>query len=238
MVSIKIDYREQELMKHCEFEYEQSNLSIGDIYLVFDEKYEILVERKTATDFWHSITDGRYREQRSRLLEWKNDSETRFIIYLIEGDDINSIEPVKCAIHRLVLLYHVSIWNTKNVYESSRYILWLRSQKTLFEKRSIHKDQIHSLSNEMKKKRMVQTPKNMLLAFLSAIPGISFEMAQELSKTSETIQEFFQYCIQSKSKAISNILYKTKSNNTRKFGKEKSKKLFEIMGLDAYDDLY
>ena len=50
--------------------YEQ--LSIGDILIKKDDKILYIFERKTCDDLLSNITDGRYREQKYRLLEHFN----------------------------------------------------------------------------------------------------------------------------------------------------------------------
>jgi len=101
---IKIDNREQELIKLCkhyieiipnykDLELIVEALPLGDVIIgnnktkengtqIFEEK--VIVERKSLTDLASSIKDGRYEEQSYRL----NGSpvHNHNIIYLIEGD--------------------------------------------------------------------------------------------------------------------------------------------------------
>ncbi len=86
-----IDNREKDLkiaFKNAEFK----NLDIGDIQINYnkDGKDEIflLIERKTMEDLIASVNDGRYREQKKRLLQSGIPKER--IMYLLEGssDDI------------------------------------------------------------------------------------------------------------------------------------------------------
>lgn len=86
-----IDNREKDLkaaFKNAEYK----NLDIGDIQINYnkDGKDEIflLIERKTMEDLIASVNDGRYREQKKRLIESGIPKER--IMYLLEGssDDI------------------------------------------------------------------------------------------------------------------------------------------------------
>lgn len=68
-------------------QYKTENLSVGDIiiqHLATDNKtYEIIIERKCVCDMVASIKDGRYKEQKLRLLSQQKQNVK--IAYLIEG---------------------------------------------------------------------------------------------------------------------------------------------------------
>ena len=60
-------------------------LDLGDIHFVDEnDNIKCIIERKTVSDLSSSIKDSRSREQRSRLLSFRNETNCR-IIYLIEG---------------------------------------------------------------------------------------------------------------------------------------------------------
>ena len=90
ILNCKIDVRERDLRHLIEKSKILSErtlyeaLDIGDI--VFEKEGEIILilERKTATDLSSSICDGRYKEQKSRLIA--SGIDRRRIMYLIEGD--------------------------------------------------------------------------------------------------------------------------------------------------------
>ena len=91
---ITLDSREMQLIslmksrdldKYASFiNIESKQLDIGDIHITFAGKSWIF-ERKTVNDLMASIKDGRYREQKARLISTGLD-----ITYIIEGDDIVS----------------------------------------------------------------------------------------------------------------------------------------------------
>jgi len=92
---IKIDCREQELLKKCQNTLEivpnfknigiqTENLPLGDIIINDGIKDRIIIERKTLADLAASIKDGRYEEQSYRLNGIPHHNHN--IIYLIEGD--------------------------------------------------------------------------------------------------------------------------------------------------------
>ena len=100
---IKIDTRETELIKFCEYfllncpSYKEVKivvepLPIADIILVEEGKEIVFIERKSIKDLSASIKDGRYEEQSFRLNGLSINNHN--IIYLIEGD-VNKFNPFK-----------------------------------------------------------------------------------------------------------------------------------------------
>ena len=59
------------------------NLDLGDYLFKYNNQPILIIERKTIEDLASSIKDGRYREQKTRLLNTYNKKN---ILYLIEGD--------------------------------------------------------------------------------------------------------------------------------------------------------
>jgi ERCC4-type nuclease len=94
-MKIKIDCREQELLKKCQntleivpsfknLEIQTENLPLGDIIINDGTTDRLIIERKSLTDLAASIKDGRYEEQSYRLNGISHHNHN--IIYLIEGD--------------------------------------------------------------------------------------------------------------------------------------------------------
>lgn len=85
-MTLAIDSRERGLLKCLAEKYAVEpavkQLSLGDAVVSAGNK-TILVERKTVADLAASIADGRYREQRARLLDAQGSGCTA--MYIIEG---------------------------------------------------------------------------------------------------------------------------------------------------------
>uniref|UniRef100_A0A6C0K6E8 ERCC4 domain-containing protein n=1 Tax=viral metagenome TaxID=1070528 RepID=A0A6C0K6E8_9ZZZZ len=203
MESLEIDMRERGLMTALgeRVTYRQENLVIGDLLFVFPMEHRLCIERKTWCDLWSSITDGRFREQRARLLEWSRASPSQHhVLYLIEGkpEDVGTTPRDTClkTIHRLAILYGFAVWRTKSIKESADYVVWLTEQKTLFKNiEDTVTTRIEDLSRTMAKtKKDVQTPRHYLLAFLQSVSGISSAMAGAIAGESSSLQEFFEKC--------------------------------------------
>ena len=92
---IKVDVREQELLKHMQhfistiqsfndLKIITENLPLGDVIIADDIEDKIIIERKSVSDLVASIKDGRYEEQSYRLNGLQHHNHN--IYYLIEGD--------------------------------------------------------------------------------------------------------------------------------------------------------
>jgi len=87
MIQIRIDQRESHLLHALSSslpkkQFEKKLLEVGDIQLWKDDQPLVIIERKTFPDFFQSCRDGRYREQKHRLLQ----SPFPYKVYLFEGD--------------------------------------------------------------------------------------------------------------------------------------------------------
>ena len=119
-----VDYRERgliELLPGCVVK----NLVLGDITIERDGKDLVIIERKTISDFAASISDGRYRDQSARLLEY--DIPTHNVVYLLEG----SLSPYRQSIPKSTLLASLtslmlgkgfSVMRTTSLAETAEFV--------------------------------------------------------------------------------------------------------------------
>jgi len=233
MNKIIIDNRENAIFPYLSsLPYTKENLILGDYLISYKDGKNLCIERKTWKDLWSSILDGRFREQRSRLLEWKNNDN--FVIYLIEGQLEENQDTCRKTVHRLVLVYHFAVWFSENIEDSAKYLKWLCDQNTLFKESSPLQDQISKLSSSIvKKKKDVQTPHHYLIAFLQSISGISFDIAtQIIHDGNHDLKSFISFYSQTEGLALlAEKTYKTKTDKNRKLGKEKAKRILEMIGI-------
>ena len=80
-MNLIIDSRETKLLALLRIPHTVESLPIGDI-MIESPDHRLLIERKTCEDLTASIKDGRYREQRSRLLSWKQDNNKVSFIFI------------------------------------------------------------------------------------------------------------------------------------------------------------
>lgn len=209
-MNLIIDAREIKLSSLMRIPFKSESLPIGDILIESDD-HRLLIERKTCEDLKASIKDGRFREQRSRLLSWKTPNQK--VIYIIEG----CLDDDRRVIHRLMIAYDIPVWRTSSTEETRDYIEWIHGNGLdgFFKKRDIEKDRIENIrfSCELSKKKII-TPKNLLVSALSSINGVSYEMAKSLSGSFENIRQFVKEFDPDKS-----IEYTTVNGSTKKIGK-------------------
>lgn len=98
-MKLYIDSREHQLISlfsETDIQIEQKQLDIGDILITDDnDQVYCIIERKTIKDMLASVKDGRYKEQKLRLLSNFNKKHILYLIedfYSFEGLNNKSIE--------------------------------------------------------------------------------------------------------------------------------------------------
>lgn len=85
-VAIVVDYRETELTRYFQqfakedIEVRIENLKYGDVHIVAAAAKTLVFERKSFVDLASSIKDGRYKEQKSRMMSHHAPREITYII--------------------------------------------------------------------------------------------------------------------------------------------------------------
>lgn len=138
-IVIQVDSRERDLCellkKQDQVSVSSMSLEIGDIMIVTPEKPLLIIERKTLGDLASSNRDGRYREQRARLLSMRGQGIA--ICYLIEqgqgwSAELNRVwiggvteSLLLTLVTRLQLHYGIPVLTSKDVSCSSTLIMHL-----------------------------------------------------------------------------------------------------------------
>tara|TARA_Y100000591_G_C21852636_1_gene712674 strand:+ start:562 stop:1275 length:714 start_codon:yes stop_codon:yes gene_type:complete len=234
MVKVIIDSRESKLkeilMGEADFEFQ--NLDIGDIIFKKDDKTILVVERKTESDLYSSIRDGRYKEQKLRLTSSYSLNQ---ILYLIEESKnkfkINE-SIVKGAIINMTFRDNIKIIFSKNLIETSEYIRMLKKkiEKTpeFFIKIQEEKSETSYLDTVKVAKKDNMNPKLCNIVQLSQIPGVSKQTAETIiNKYGSLTNLITEYNKLDKDKAIP-MLKEIKLAN-RKVGPVLSKRIYEYL---------
>ena len=154
------------------------NLTQGDIHITYKNLVHIF-ERKTLQDLHASILDGRYKEQKARLL---SNVSQKYITYIIEGDNILSSNTysknksmIQSAYLHTLFRDNIRILYTKNIVETTTLIL-LISTKIIDKSDKCYTDFI-----KLKKKKIdnIDT-KSCFIMQLSQIPMISNVIAKNI----------------------------------------------------------
>lgn len=185
MIQLHVDYRENKLLDilNCKDNVQVKPLLLGDFY-IHDEEHEILVERKTWLDLRSSLRDNRYREQRSRLLLWREQKDNRQVIYIIEGIDNGEYAVEKKSCLRLMIGYSLPVFFTSSVEETKNRLEDIYQHDSLqafFKTRLLEQDQLESRLSGVRKKNY-EDEKLFLLATISSLRGVSSEIAIAIGK--------------------------------------------------------
>ena len=145
-----IDNRERDL---CEYynkdeEIKFENLDLGDIVMKINDKIVILIERKTLSDLCKSIKDGRYKEQKNRILHSLNNKVRK--IYLIEGNNFKKFTMNRkiydSVVYNTMIRDNIHILKSDDVYSSVSIINSIYKRCKKFNKKIY--DEIYNNTSE------------------------------------------------------------------------------------------
>ena len=252
-MNLVIDSRESKLKKY--FTSSDKNipisfqsLDIGDIQLVSqsDNSIQYIIERKSISDLYSSINDGRYREQKARLLG--SVSKNR-VAYIIEGNILDTTlklgalqrKIVQAAIVNMSLRDKITVYRTSNSVETGMFVEliykkvsenpdWLVSQVNESTENTESQSYNH-LVKTVKKENM--TPLICQKVQLAQIPGVSHSMADKVLDNYKSIPHLIeQYnlieSVDEKRKLLQNIQVSEK----RKLGKVLSARIYDFLFFD------
>lgn len=235
MITILIDSREQQfasllrsrdLDKYAvEIEFRIQSLDIGDIHLCYENKVWIF-ERKTVKDMIASIHDGRYKEQKQRLLASGLDCS-----YVIEGDDILSSRHEKyqsvlsSAYIHTIYRDGMKVIFTKHIADTCTFILTMCTK--IIDKPqnfiSDHPTQDYIDCIKLKTKKIDNiTPDICFIMQLAQIPSISNVIAKNIQKVYPTMKVLIKTLDDAEDKVA--VLCQIE-----KIGKEKASKILEYL---------
>lgn len=246
---IKFDHREREVIQIFEekgYILEKENLDLGDIQFIdFETKnIIIIIERKTLSDLSASIKDGRYKEQKERLIH-SIDEKIRKII-LIEGSNMNDFDlPLKTydsIIINTLIRDNIHIHITNSIYDSVQFI-----ENIIFNIPKYYDDLknniLHGISikNEISTIQMVKkdnlTPEICFRNMLCQINGISNKIALVFVKKYSNMKNFINSFENMEVKNIIHTIANEKNEtNNRKIGNKIAEKIcIYILGISKTD---
>lgn len=201
-IVLKIDGREPEIIKSGLSDLGHLDaLLVGDF--VFEGKHDgiprLIVERKSISDLLSSIKDGRFREQRTRLLETNVK-----IIYIIEGHVISD-KLVLGALENLALRHNICIIPTANETQTINVV------KNLYNK--IGQDYIQPATKYMSARRKNDINLSPLEKMLETIHGVSPSIAAAIAVNYPSVKDFVLAL-----KDKPNMLYGMELSPKRKLG--------------------
>ena len=166
-------------------------LPVADIWIGTTEENVmieggLIIERKSIRDLEASILDGRYRDQRARILSFCQEHKTQ-PMYVLEGPLSSTTgrlgkKALLKFIHRLIFHYQIPVMQTQSVAETAELVQtlveqWKEDPKSLQRTTDLIKitDGIH-----VQKKANAADPTQFAIACLAQCPGVSIKMAEAL----------------------------------------------------------
>lgn len=256
---MQIDNREDKLIKLLRenniTNFTTSNLEIGDVIISNEQQFQIIIERKTNADLIASIKDGRYKEQKIRLLSQiaKNPGHV-IVCYIIEGDlDEYLNESYKSSSNDKSIIMgsliscqfrdKISVIRTNGLRETMDIILKMEERfnkdyKDFFGNGEVVSggggDSNEYLKNIKTCKKENLTPETWFVTCLMNIPGVSNTIASKIVEKYPNLQELYLAygnCENDKDKEclLMDIIVSRNEKQSRRVGPVISKKIFNYM---------
>ena len=186
-----LDTREHELVQRMP-SFPAKTLPVGDIWIGLSGEEilpgGIVLERKTVADMESSMSDGRYREQRTRLQAFALEKGCH-IAYLFEGDFSKSQRFHTTVIWkwlvRLPFVHKIQYFQTKNIEETQIFIQTLAAkwQEDKEEFRDGKTTNYTSTIKSHNKGEQRDDPHNFAISVLTCCKGISAQTAESILKS-------------------------------------------------------
>jgi ERCC4-type nuclease len=225
-----LDTRESELIKLLE-NSTVKQLPVGDVWIGITPEEKVIegaliIERKSIKDLEASILDGRYREQRGRILSYCQENKTQ-PLYILEGALSSNTgrlqkKAIMKFINRLTLRYQIPVLQTESVEETAELIQalieqWKEDPTVLQRTTEIVKvtDGLH-----IQKKANAGDHKQFAISCLAQCPGVSVKMAEALVTTFGSLKGVIEAPVKE---------IETVKVGTRKVGPVVSKRLSELL---------
>ncbi len=197
-----LDTRERDLIRETtKRQFTTQSLPVGDIWLSREladpsnSKIELVIERKTHADLVASIKDGRWREQKSRLLTYcSEEGAQRHPIYIIEGSmqflpasgGLLSVSTLRKFMNRLQIRYNIKVIQTDDLADTIAAIYVLAEQMDEDPAKDPHaftapfETKQYYQSVKVSKKENREDPNNFAHGVLMQCPGVSANVAEAI----------------------------------------------------------
>jgi len=188
-LSVEIDYREKGLVEilrnfhDLETHIEVCNLDVGDIRILHDDLVVAIIERKTSQDLLSSIKDGRYKEQKARLVDNYALNKIYYLIEISECFRPQTVEAIRGAIINTLLRDDIKVVMVNNIHNTAYFIKDIVNRLQKFPKKyiGIANASVVKPSHVHTKKTCI-TPEHFLIDVLSHIPSVSTNIARVVAE--------------------------------------------------------
>jgi len=216
-----LDTRERHLIPLLP-SFEVQTMAVGDILVG-----TLLIERKTIKDLEASVLDGRYREQKTRLLACCQ--EKGFSpLYILEGAFSSTtgrlqVPALMKLVARLQYKHGIPVMQTASLEETATLVKALADYYTEDPTNFVRSTEpLRAVDNvHVTKKVNAGDPKQFMMASLAQCPGISVKMAEAIQTAFPT----WTLLMAADEKGIAEIV----QANGRKVGPAIAKRLFTLL---------
>jgi len=198
-MEIYVDNRERDLIKlfnENNNDIVLKNLEIGDIVYKKDDEIIYIVERKTFNDLGASINDGRYKEQKIRLLSNSKGN----LFYILEGNmsactTLNQ-KALLGSIVNMTFRDNIKLIFSSDINQTYKILIQIKEKfnSGKFKKivnESISNDNNYVSSIKLNKKENM-TKLNCNIIQLATIPGVSKNMSSIILEKYNTIDKLIE----------------------------------------------
>ena len=239
-----IDNRERKIIdiisKIIPNKYQLKNLDLGDFVYEIENLPYIIIERKSVQDLASSIKDGRYKEQKIRLLSEKDKKKNLKIILLIEGNIHTKTGGIPSSTFHSVVINSmirdgIFVLITKNIEETCDTLVkiykLIEKNKRDFLNSFLSSTCTSSSSADYalclkKNKKENLTPTVCYINQLSQIPGVSTTIASRIVEKFPTMLELIRDLEIEEGDTIEELKY---GSSNRKIGKIVAKRIHEYL---------
>ena len=233
--SLVIDNRESKI-KEVLNTYTYENLELGDFIIRLDDIDFLVFERKTIADLAASIKDGRYADQKLRLLSHYDSSKVH---YIIEGsfdfstqtihDSIPKSTLISCVINTMIR-DNIKCFFTKSPAETCSLIEAIFSRIEKDPGKYTHGG---TPSTMQKPTRKITSRDECYISQLCQVPDISTKTAMAIAKKYPSFQDLFAAFIDidepQKLKRLKEITTTDSQGKDRRISEKVAKNIIQYM---------
>lgn len=254
-MKIIVDSREPDLFQELKkitnysekFQVESKLLDIGDCLILNDhDEIQVCFERKTIADAMSSIHDGRWSEQKHRMLSTLPPQK---LFYIIQVEDMSqifhftndhspvSMENVIGGIMNLYIRYNIQyIYLDRDTIPLYIYRMTSQIQKSLTYDKDISTEEKmeKSFIHSMKKKTDNLTPSTFFMLALQSVPRISYKTASNIQKIFISFLSFMDFI---RDRSVSTFIELYKKHYGRSLGKSVVETMYYMFLTDPDNHL-
>lgn len=233
-INLIIDNREKYIIKELKkrsIKFNIEALPVSDI-LICRNNVRIAIERKTHSDLIASIKDGRYREQKNRLLHERNESGCK-LMYIIEKNSRmkhSDNDLIKSTILSISLRDKINVIETNSVSDTVNIIALLIKKLSGKFYDEINNDcaKVLEFTDKAVRKNNL-TPRICFLSQLKQLPGISDKIASIICEKWKSMPELIESYNNKDNEDDRKSLLANIKISSRKLGMKRSENIYKYL---------